>query len=166
MLIVLLFFLLIITPVSLRIDWDRKLTISLRVWGIHRAIPAASSGSGGGSSAHRQLAKLFRIILRTERSRRFLHRHVKIIRLQALLCLGLSDAARTAVLTGFLQQLTYLLPDKADVRVQPDFLAPTRLKLRCILFFHLGTIFITAAIALAAHLPRTCRRPRPRPKEA
>lgn len=164
--LLLLLFLLLITPVELCALWDHGLTLTLRFWGIGRSFPVDLSPSAGQSPSRQQLMRLIGTALRTDKARLFLLRHVTLVCIQALLRLGLRDAARTAVCAGLLQQLAQLLPERADIRIQPDFLSPTRLQLRCILFFHLGTLIITAGMALVAYLLEAREHPKPHPKEA
>lgn len=161
----LLLFVLCITPVQLTLHWQQGLEVRLRVWGIshNRKVPPPATGQG---TPHQQFMRLLGTVLRTDKARCFLLRHTHLIRLQALVCLGLRDAAATAVLTGFLRQLAPLLPRKADIRVQPNFIGPTRIQARCILFFHLGTILITAVMGLTAYLLEWREHPSPHPKEA
>lgn len=163
--LILLPVLLLISPVNLILTWDQGLTVGLRIWGIGRSFPVNVSPSGQ-SMPHQQFMRLTGTLLRTDKARRFLLGHIHLVRLQALLRIGLSDAARTALLSGLLQQLTHLLPAYADIRIQPDFLAPTRLQVRCILFFHLGTILIIAAMVLMAYLLESREHPAPQTKEA
>lgn len=166
MLPLLFLFLLVIAPVELQALWDQGLTLDIRVWGIGRTFPVDLSGSGGQGTSRQQFMRILGTILRTDKARRFLLRHITLVRLQAGVRLSLQDAARTAVLTGLLQQLARLLPQRVEVRVRPEFLGPTRLQGRCILFFHLGTIIITAAMALTAYLLEAREHPQPHPKEA
>lgn len=163
--LVLLLFVLFITPVQLTLHWQQGLELRLRVWGISRSrrVPPPSKGQG---TPHQQLMRLLGTVLRTDKARRFLFRHTQVVCLQALVCLGLRDAAATAIWTGLLRQLAPLLPRKADVRVQPNFLGSTQVQARCILFFHLGTILITAVMGLAAYLMECREHPNPHPKEA
>lgn len=161
----LLLLVVFITPVQLTLHWQQGLELRLRLWGVclSRRVPPPSTGQG---VPHQQFMRLLGTVLRTNKARRFLLRHTQFIRLQALISLGLQDAASTAILTGLLRQLAPLLPPKADVRVQPNFIGPTRVQARCILFFHLGTILITAAMGLAAYLLESREHPTPHPKEA
>lgn len=163
--LVLLLFVVLITPVQLTLHWQQGLDVCLRVWGIrlHRQVPPPAKGQG---IPHQQFMRLLGTVLRTNKARRFLLKHTQLICLQALVCLGLQDAAATAVLTGLFRQLTPLLPKRADVRVQPNFLGPTQVQARCILFSHLGTILITAAMGLAAYFMESREHPTPHPKEA
>lgn len=164
--LVLLLFVLFITPVQLTLHWQQGLELRLRVWGISRSHRVPPPAKGQQGTPHQQLMRLLGTVLRTDKARRFLFRHTQVVRLQALVYLGLQDAAATAILTGLLRQLALLLPRRADVRVQPNFLGSTQVQARCILFFHLGTILITAVMGLAAYLMECREHPIPHPKEA
>lgn len=163
--LVLLLFVLFITPVELTLLWQQGLSIRLRIWGIslHRPVPPPKQEQG---IPHQQFMRLLGTVLRTDKARRFLFRHVQFRRLQALISLGMQDAAKTALSTGLLRQLAAFLPPSADVRVQPNFIGSTRVQARCILFFHLGTIIITAGMGLWAYLLESREHPTPHPKEA
>lgn len=161
---VLLLLLLFVTPVRLAVTWDHGLAISLRIWGIGRTWPVSSPAAGSPSST--RLLRLAGTVLRTDKARRFLVQHVELIVFQAMLHLGLASAASTAVYTGLLQLVTQLLPPKTDIRIQPDFRRPTRVQFRCIVFFHLGTLLITAGMLLWAYLLEAREHPIPRSKEA
>jgi len=163
--LILLPILLLISPVNLTLTWDQGLTIVFRIWGIGRSFPVAVTPSGQ-SLPHRQFMRLVGTLLRTDKARRFLFRPIHLVRLQALLRIGLHDAAHTALLSGLLQQFARMLPAHTDIRIQPDFLTPTHLQARCILFFHLGTLLIIAAMVLAAYLLESREHPAPQAKEA
>lgn len=163
--LILLPILLLISPVNLFLTWDHGLTIGLRLWGIGRSFTVDVTPSGH-SMPHQQFMRILGTLLRTDKARRFLFRHTHLLCLQALLRIGLHDAARTALLSGLLQQFTRILPAHADVRIQPDFLTPTRLQARCILFFHLGTILIIAAMVLTAYLLESREHPASQTKGA
>lgn len=163
--LVLLLFVLFITPVELTLLWQQGLSIRLRIWGVslHRPLPPPKQGQG---IPHQQFMRLLGTVLRTDKARHFLSRHVQFRRLQALISLGMQDAAKTALTTGLLRQLAAFLPPRADVRVQPNFIGSTHVQARCILFFHLGTIIITAGMGLWAYLLESREHPTPHPKEA
>lgn len=162
--LVLLLFIVFITPVRLTLLWQQGLDVRLRMWGIS-ILHQAPKGTSGHTS-HPQCMQLLGTVLRADKARRFLLRHAQLIRLQALISLGLQDAAGTALITGLLRYAAALLPKRADVRVQPNFIGPTRVQARCILFFHLGTIIIAAGMGLAAYLLESRQHPAPHPKEA
>ena len=164
MLVVLLVFLVLITPVQLTLLRDGQSRITLRLWGLGGSfVPTLPAGSARQS---RQFLRLMGTVLRTEKARRLFRRHVHVTAFQVLFRLHMEDAAATCLLTGLLQQLAPLLPEGADVRIQPEFIFPTRLQLRCILFFRLGTILIIAAMVLLAYLREGREHPLPHPKEA
>lgn len=104
----------------------------------------------------RQSAVSLKTFLRSDKARRFLLRHVDVQALHAWLRLSLSNAARTAMLTGALQVLQGMLPPavrkRVRIRIQPDFMQhETLLQARCIVFFRLGTLLMTVAMVLAAY---------------
>lgn len=164
MLFLLLVSLIFVTPVRLTLLYDGKLTIDLRLWGLGGSFAPALTTDNPAKT--RPLLRILGTWLRTDKARRGFHRHVHIISLHVLLRLHLEDAGQTCLLTGLLRQLCPLLPPKACVRIQPEFLSPTRLQFRCILFFHLGTILITAVMLFLAYHLEGREHPKPRPKEA
>lgn len=163
--LILLLLLLFITPVELTLQWQQGLSIRLRLWGVgpSRRVPPPRAGQG---LPHQRFMRLLGTVLRTDKARTFLLRHTQLVRLQALISLGLQDAAATAVITGTLRLLAPLLPEKAQVRVEPNFFGTTRVQARCILFLHLGTIIITGGMGLVAYLLEAREHPVARPKEA
>lgn len=163
--LVLLFYLLFIAPVRLTLTLDGGFSIGLTIWGLGRTWQPDMK-PGPENRSPQQFMRMLGTVLRTDKARKFLLRSVRLVSLHALIRLGLSDAARTAAVTGALRQLTRLLPQQADVRIQPDFIHPTRIQARCILFFHLGTIIITAAMVLTAYLLEAREHPASQPKEA
>lgn len=163
--LVLFLFLLFVTPVKLTLLWQHGLEAHLQVWGVKVFRRAQKAAPRQGKARLRGM-RLLGTVLRTDKARRFLFRHVQFRHLQALISPGLQDAAGTALVTGLLRMLAQLLPGRADVRVQPNFIGPTRVQARCILFFHLGTIIITAGMVLAAYLLECREHPAPKPKEA
>lgn len=160
---VLLLLLFFVTPLKLTILYDKKLSIDLRIWGLGRSW--SPRFSGGTPAKSNPLLHSLITMLRKGHARRLL-RMDGFFRLQAMLHIGLEDAARTALITGLLQQTVRFLPHQADIRIQPDFLGRTRLQVRCILFTHLGTLLITAAMLLTAHLLTGRQHLQPQPKEA
>lgn len=69
--------------------------------------------------------------------------------------LALRDPAATALTTAFLRQIRLLIPancrEKVRIAIAPDFLhEQTVLAARCIIFLHLGTIIVAAAMVLTA----------------
>lgn len=163
--LILLLLLLLTAPVQLTLQWDRGFSIAFSLWGI-RTVQHPQGASESSRLPHQQRMRLLGTLLRTNHARRFLLRHTQLISFQALLRPGLQDAASTALLTGFLRQLSSLLPSKADVRIQPNFTGTTQLQARCILFFHLGTILVTAVMVLCAYVAESREHPLPHSKEA
>lgn len=104
----------------------------------------------------RRSVSMLRTLLRSDRLRRMLLRHIDLQALHVAVRLGLSSAARTAMLTGVVQVLQRMLPPRLRRRVriaaQPDFLhEETLTQARCIVFFHLGILLVAAAMALIAY---------------
>lgn len=162
--LLLLLLLTFIAPVRLTLLWDGGLTVIPSIWGITfrpRITPAAEAAHPPA-----QVLRIIGTALRTDRARRLLRKHVRLVTLQAMVHLSLTDAARTAVLTGLARQLAGLLPPQADVRILPDFTGGTRVQARCIVFFHLGTILIIGVMVLWAYLLEAREHPQPQPKEA
>ena len=161
---ILLLLLLLFTPVHLTLTWDQGFSAGVHLWGIGRKVPLPQSSRNAQTRGSHM--RIIGTLLRTDKARRFLMRHAQVTTLQALLHLGLPSAASTAVYTGLLQLIAQLLPSKADIRIQPDFCRPTRVQVRCIVFFHLGTLLITAGMLLWAYLLEAREHPIPRSKEA
>ncbi len=115
--------------------------------------PAEMAGTPG--------ERLMQVFSRADRMRRFLFRHARLQRLDALFCLRLEDAARCAVLSGAMQGATAFLPGRwqrqVHLRVVPDFFREhSTFRARCILDVRLGTLFITACMLLAAYIREAC----------
>lgn len=160
---VLLLLLILTAPVKFTLLYDQALTLDLRIWGLGRSWqPRITPGM---PAQPKPLLRSLGSFLRSDRIRRLLRLDGQF-RLQALLRLGLDDAARTAILTGLLQQAARFLPRQADIRIQPEFIGRTRLQARCIVFLHLGTLLITAAMLLTAYVLEGREHPQPQPKEA
>lgn len=160
---VLLLLLLFTAPVKFTILYDHVLTLDLRIWGLGRRWqPRIAPGM---PAQPKPLLRSLGSLWRSDRARRLLRLDGQF-RLQAMLHLGLDDAAYTALLTGLLQQLARFLPQQADIRIQPEFIGRTRLQVRCIVFLHLGTLLITAAMLLTAYVLEGREHPQPQPKEA
>lgn len=148
--LILLLLLLLTAPVTCTILRDGSATLRVTVWGIGRTVPLTMP-KGHGAPSPAQILRLAGTVLRTDHCRRFLFRHIHLLRLDVLFTLGLDDPARTALLSGALQQAARWLPHPADVRIQPDFFHQTRLQARCIVFFHLGTLLPLSAMVLWAY---------------
>ena len=125
-----------------------RLAFLRKSWKI-TGFPAAKSALGDRRS-QRFLSALRRSVM----ARRFLRNHTQLVRLDALLILSTCDAARTAVLTGFLRSAAGLLPlRQARICVQPDFFrAHSTVDFRCIIRWKLGTLLLTAWLLLAETL--------------
>ena len=159
----LLLLLLFTAPVKFTILYDQILTLDLRIWGLGRRWqPRIAPGM---PAQPKPLLRSLGSLWRSDRARRLLRLDGQF-RLQAMLHLSLDDAAYTALLTGLLQQAARFLPQQADIRIQPEFIGRTRLQARCIVFLHLGTLLITAAMLLTAYVLEGREHPQPQPKEA
>ncbi len=102
-------------------------------------------------------ASVLDAIARADKARRFLLRHLHLIRLDALVLLRTDDAGGSAILSGVAQGVLACLPAarRENVRLQvwPEFFRPhTTVQGRCILRIHLGTLLLTGVMLLAAHL--------------
>lgn len=98
-------------------------------------------------------------------ARHYLLRHIRPERLCGVLRLHTGDAARTALLTGFLRSLMQLIPVlwhmEPDIRIVPDFLhARSELQARCIFRFRPGTIIITLALLFLSRFTQRSGKPR------
>ncbi len=118
----------------------------------------------------RSAMSLLGAFLRSDHARRFLFRQVELRRLALSLHLCLDNAARTAMLTGFVRTVYTSLPprwrEKVRIQVAPDFLRDhSALRGQCILFTRLGTLVITAAMLLIAWMLERREHRSDRPKE-
>lgn len=109
-------------------------------------------------------------LLRTDHARKLLLGGTQLVQFTLNLRLSLSDAARTAMTVGAVQQLLRLLPRRfhrrAQLRVQPDFLLHRSCwQGQCIVVIPLGILIITGGMLLIAFLMER-REHRPVSKEA
>ena len=127
----LMLLLLLVTPIScraeIRQEHGTRFRIFLRIWGIPLRFDH--------SQAPMRQTALEQLLV-----------HVSI---------ALRDPAATALTTAFLRQIRLLIPancrEKVRIAIAPDFLhEQTVLAARCIIFLHLGTIIVAAAMALTA----------------
>lgn len=172
----LLILLVLLTPVSLRLDarYVQHLSFqaAVRVWGLgpdlrfrvektaqgHRLFRVDQKGglrpvrSASAPSARPSHAML-RALLRGDHARRLLLRGISLQQLDIALTVSLDNAARTALTAGTIQGLWRALPArwrrKARLQVRPDFLnGQGGAQARCMVFFHLGTLMLTAVMLL------------------
>ena len=170
-------YLIIITPVriaaDIRFDRQTDADVTLRVWGVghtfrirtvrdrtgrHIILLPQKPLSPPRKAPDQQVQRgmiLLGAFLRSNHARRYLARHIHVEKLHASVHLALSDAAKTASITGLLNGLVSLIPcryrDRVRIRVMPDFFHDhITAGSRCILFSHLGTLLITAAMMLIA----------------
>ena len=187
----LMLYLLLITPVRLTLSvshaGETRILVQAKVWGIplrwrirsrrlrkgrvttllRKNHPPSEAPPDTG----RRILTMAGAYLRSNRARAFLRAHLHLIRLEAMLRLSLADAAQTALAAGLLGALSRLVSlrmhAKAWVQVIPAFFdRQTTLHSRCILFFRLGTILITAALAGTAYLLERREHPPSAAKEA
>ncbi|MCH5288076.1 MAG: hypothetical protein J1E43_11725 [Christensenellaceae bacterium] len=175
MLALLMLYLLLITPVTLRLDLrlagETDVLLAARLWGLgpnlrfrlrrteqgHRVFRVDKKGREtplkAAPSPGKPAMTALRTILRGDHARQLLFRGITLLRLDAAVNVSLGDAARTALTAGTLQSLWRALPcawrRRARLQVRPDFLnGRGSLQARCIVFFHLGTLILTAALLL------------------
>ena len=187
----LLLYLVLITPLRLTVclshAGETRLLVRLQAWGIPLTwrIRSQRLRSGRVTTLFRKnhppkeappdTGRRVRVVagayLRSNRARAYFRGHVRLLSLEALVHIVLSDAAQTALAAGLLGALGRLISlrmqGRARVQVIPAFFhQQTTAQARCILFFRLGTILITAALAGAAYLLEKREHPSPRAKEA
>ena len=187
----LVMYLVLITPLSLTLclshAGETRLLVRVQVWGIPLTWRIRSKRLRSGRvttllrknrppreappDTGRRIQVVAGAFLRSNRARAFLREHVRLLSLEALVCIALSDAAKTALTSGLLGALSRLLSlgmqGRVRVQVIPAFFhQQTTVQARCILFLRLGTILFTAALAGAAYLLEKREHPSPRAKEA
>lgn len=173
-LIVLMTGVLLLLPVTLRVDGAHetvtRLDVTLRYvkvlirWrltdmpGGRRLVRLDTDGTPLPVRPHPQrrhrIGLMLRTLARADHARRFLLRHLRLQALDGLVSLHTEDAAHTALLSGgmdALARLPRLFRSRIRLRVLPDFFrGDTRWQLRCIIRPRLGTLIITALMLLAA----------------
>lgn len=170
-----LLILLLATPVRLEIHIDAAKNVSVRllgrVWGLpfRRRMELRRQGlkmqlftqveqEPFRKPPEDQLRRgmvLLGTLLRTDKARRSLLRAIDLLQLDVRLAIGFQDASVTALATGMAAGVVRLLPRKLQqasrIRIAPDFLRQrTQAQVRCIIFFHLGSLLPAAALTLAA----------------
>lgn len=191
--IFLIVFLIFIAPVRIAADihFDRQTDadVTLRVWGMGHTFrlrtvrdrtgrhiillpqkPLSPPRKAPDQQVQRGLI-LLGAFLRSDHARRFLAHHIHLEKLHASVQLAMSDAAKTAALTGLLNGAAAMIPcqyrDRVRIRIMPDFFHDhITAGSRCILFFHLGTLLITAAMLLAALALEAREHRQPKTEEA
>jgi len=181
---------ILITPLEAHLTLTHELhtagRLMLRIWGIplQRRFHVQRTSSGHQlilDGRHpqsfeprgdqlRSAVTLLGAFLRSDHARRFFFRQVQLRRLRLSLHLCLDNAARTAMLTGFVRTVYAVLPpiwrEKIRIQAAPDFLrAHSALRGQCILFTRLGTLVITAAMLLIAWMLERREHRSHRPKE-
>ena len=144
--------LLLVTPIScraeIRQEHGTRFRILLRIWGIPLRFDPSAQQLQKGKALLRALPKL-------KRPAHLLMRQTALEQLLVHVSIALRDPATTALTTAFLRQIRLLIPakcrEKVRIAIAPDFLhEQTVLAARCIIFLHLGTIIVAAAMALTA----------------
>lgn len=150
--------LLLVTPIScraeIRQEHGTRFRILLRIWGIPLRFDHSQAPLRPKPPSAQQLA-LLRALPKLKRPVRLLMRQTALEQLLVHVSLALRDPAATALTTAFLRQIRLLIPancrEKVRIAIAPDFLhEQTVLAARCIIFLHLGTIIVAAAMALTA----------------
>lgn len=187
-------FVILITPVTVRLDLrlirTAEALLAFRFWGLgpslryrvertpqgHRVFRIGKSGRliplrAASASSAMPVMTLLRTVLRGNRARALFLHGVSLLQLDAALNVSLDNAARTALTAGSLQSLWRVLPAawrrKARLRVRPDFLgSQSGMQVRCMVFFHLGTLFLTAGMLLMSYAMERAAHPVHPAKEA
>ena len=187
----LLLYLVLIAPLRLTVclshAGETRLLVRVQVWGIPLTWRIRSKRLRSGRvttllrknrppmeappDTGRRIQVVAGAYLRSNRARAYFRGHVRLLSLETLVCIVLSDAAQTALTAGLLGALGRLISlrmqGRARVQVVPAFFhQQTTVQARCILFLRLGTILLTAALAGAAYLLEKREHPSPRAKEA
>ena len=144
-------------PVTLKTDIYHHAQTEIRntlvIAGLHKTwISTGFQGAAGQlrSSRTRMLHTLFR---RTERARLFLRRHTALQKLDMIVLLHTTDAARTALLTGMIRPLVQLPRKNIRICIQPDFYrTSSTVQIRCIIRWKLGTLLLTSMMLLGAYI--------------
>ena len=93
--------------------------------------------------------------------RRFLHRNIRLHKLDALILLHTGDAAHSALISGALQGLTSIHTVKrrnVRIRILPDFFrGQTTVQARSIIRIRLGILIVTMLMLLALRLQQKAR---------
>ena len=171
--------LLLVTPIScraeIRQEHGTRFRILLRIWGIPLRFDHSQAPMRPKAPSAQQLQKgkaLLRALPKLKRPVRLLMRQTALEQLLVHVSIALRDPAATALTTAFLRkamcrtpfwplpeiplrQIRLLIPancrEKVRIAIAPDFLhEQTVLAARCIIFLHLGTIIVAAAMALTA----------------
>ena len=147
--------LLLVTPIScraeIRQEHGTRFRILLRIWGIPLRFDHSQAPLRPNPPSAQQLQKgkaLLRALPKLKRPVRLLMRQTALEQLLVHVSIALRDPA-------FLRQIRLLIPascrEKVRIAIAPDFLhEQTVLAARCIIFLHLGTIIVAAAMALTA----------------
>ena len=136
--------LLLVTPIScraeIRQEHGTRFRILLRIWGIPLRFDHSQAPMRPKPPSAQQLQQskvLLRVLPKFKRPVRLLMRQTALEQLLVHVSLALRDPANCR--------------EKVRIAIAPDFLhEQTVLAARCIIFLHLGTIIVAAAMALTA----------------
>ena len=153
----LMLLLLLVTPIScraeIRQEQGTRFRIFLRIWGIPLRFDHSQAPMRPKPPSVQQLQKgkaLLRALPKLKRPVRLLMRQTALEQLLVHVSLALRDPAATALTTAFLRQIRLLIPASCREKVRIALHEQTVLAARCIIFLHLGTIIVAAAMALTA----------------
>lgn len=191
---ILVAFIVLITPVTIQLNLryaqSSEAMLMIRLWGLgpdlryrlektedgRRLFRVDKSGKlkplkAASSTSAKPLMTLLRAVLRGNQARELFFRGLSLQQLDIALNVSLGNAARTALTAGALQSLWRALPcqwrRKARLQVRPDFLGGHGgFQARCMIFFHLGTLLITAALLLLSYAAERSAHPVHPAKEA
>ena len=148
----LMLLLLLVTPIScraeIRQEHGTRFRILLRIWGIPLRFDHSQAPMRPKPPSAQQLQKgkaLLRALPKLKRPVRLLMRQTALEQLLVHVSIALRDPATTAL------TIPASCREKVRIAIAPDFLhEQTVLAARCIIFLHLGTIIVAAAMALTA----------------
>lgn len=162
MLLLLILFLLLITPLEIQLDLRHERTthfrIILHIWGIPFRIDHTQNPFVPPTPTPTQVhhaCQLMPLLPRLKAPALRLLRHIHITRLRAHVSLALRDPAANALLCASMQQLLAILRACFSIRqvqtaITPNFLHDkTTFALQCIVFLHLGTILFATPMLWA-----------------
>ena len=158
----LILLMLLATPIScraeIRQEHGTRFRILVRIWGIPLRFDHSQAPMHPKAPSAQQLHQgkvLLRALPKLKRPVHLLMRQTALEQLLVHVSLALRDPAATALASTLLRQIRLLIPancqERVRIAVTPDFLhEQTVLAARCIIFLHLGTIIVAAAMALTA----------------
>ena len=159
----LLFLFSLLLPVTFRIEVYHTGKTTYRVIMKYALIKKTWQSGPQRSSKprHKERRSLLGILRQEAKARRFVRRHIRLDRLDALIILHTGDAAWTSLLSGGLQGLANLASlqhQKVRIRVIPDFFRGyTTVQSLCIIHVRLGIILLTMLMLLVSRLQQKAR---------